>query len=62
MSELLSNQRNGALKDVVLLNAAVAIAADSGDIVSGLVEARKSLESGAALAKMEALITASQSF
>jgi anthranilate phosphoribosyltransferase len=56
MRELLSNQRNGSLKDVVLLNAAAAIAADSGDIASGLAEARKSLESGAALAKMDALI------
>ncbi len=59
MRELLSNQRNGSLKDVVLLNAAAAIAADSGDITNGLVEAKKSLESGAALTKMEALIALS---
>jgi anthranilate phosphoribosyltransferase len=62
MRETLNCQASAALKDVVLLNAAAAIAADSGDIAGGLVEARKSLESGAALAKLNALIEASASF
>ena len=56
MRQVLSGEINGALKDVVLLNAAAAIAADSGDLAGGLAEARQSLESGAALAKMEALV------
>lgn len=60
MRDVLSGSRNGSLKDVVLLNAAAAIAADSGDIASGLVEARKSLESGAALTKLESLIKVSR--
>ncbi len=59
MRQVLSGERDGALKDVVLLNAAAAIAADSGDLAGGLAEARQALESGAALAKMEALIKVS---
>jgi anthranilate phosphoribosyltransferase len=59
MRELLSGQRNSALKDVVLLNAAAALAADNGDLASGYVESKKSLESGAALTKLEALINIS---
>jgi len=56
MRRVLGGQSNGALKDVVLLNAAAAIAADSGDLTGGLTEARTALESGAALAKLEALV------
>lgn len=59
MWDVLAGHRNGALKDVVLLNAAAAIAADTGDLAGGLNEARQSLESGAALAKLEMLICAS---
>lgn len=59
MRELLSCQSSVALNDVVCLNAAAAIAAQSGDWVGGLVEARESLESGAALAKLEALVKVS---
>jgi anthranilate phosphoribosyltransferase len=56
MRNVLNGNINGALKDVVLFNAAAAIAADSGDLANGVAEARQSLESGAALAKMEALV------
>jgi anthranilate phosphoribosyltransferase len=47
-------------KDVVLLNAAAALATENGDLLYGLDVARRSLESGAALAKMEALMAYSQ--
>ena len=56
MRNVLSGNINGALQDVVLLNAAAAIAADSGNLADALAEARTSLDSGAALAKMEALV------
>jgi anthranilate phosphoribosyltransferase len=56
MRALLGGTLDGAVKDVVLLNAAAAIAADSGDLAGGLAEARRSLDSGAALAKLEALV------
>ncbi len=59
MREVLGNKLEGALKDVVLLNAAAAIAAESGDLAAGLADARQALESGAALMKMESLIKVS---
>jgi anthranilate phosphoribosyltransferase len=62
MRELLSCQSSAALKDVVCLNAAAAIAADSGNLAEGIAAARQSLESGAALAKLEALVKASSEF
>lgn len=62
MRHLLGGKLNGGLKDVVLLNAGAAISADSGDLAGGIAEARESLESGAAFAKLNALVTLSQSF
>lgn len=62
MRNLLTGQTSNALKDVVILNAAAAIAADSGDLAGGVEEARKSLESGAALSKLEGLVKASNEF
>ncbi len=62
MRELLSSKLNGARRDAVLLNAAAALAAESGDFKSALDEAKSSLESGKALAKMNALVEFSQSF
>ena len=56
MREVLSCTASPALKDVVIFNAAAAIAADSGDVSAGVAEARQSLESRGALAKMEALV------
>jgi anthranilate phosphoribosyltransferase len=44
------------LRDAVLLNAAAAIAAESGDFPDALAEARTSLESGAALKALDGLI------
>lgn len=56
MRQVLTNAASAALRDVVLLNAAAAISTETGDISGGLAEARKSLESGAAQASMEALV------
>jgi len=53
---LLAGEANGAKRAAVLLNAAAALGAESGDLRTGLEMARQSLESGAALAKLEALI------
>jgi anthranilate phosphoribosyltransferase len=53
---LLSGADRSARRDVVLLNAAAALAVDHGDLLQGLREAERSLDSGAALDKLEALI------
>ena len=60
LRRLLSNQDDSPRRDVVLLNSAAALAADDGDLARGLVEAQTSLRSGAALEKLEALISFSQ--
>ncbi len=60
MRALLSGDDQTPLKDVVLLNAAAALALDSGEIATGVAAAREALESGAALAKLEQLIALSQ--
>lgn len=62
MRELLSGKLNGARRESVLLNAAGALAAETGDFKSALDEAAASLDSGKALAKLNALIEFSQSF
>jgi anthranilate synthase/phosphoribosyltransferase len=62
MRDILSNNLNGARRDAVLLNAAAALAAESGDFKSALDEARASLDGGKALAKLNALVEFSQSF
>ncbi len=59
---ILAGEDTGPRRDVVLLNAAAALSTESGDLEAGLVEAKKSLESGAALAKLDALVEKSQSF
>jgi anthranilate phosphoribosyltransferase len=60
MRGLLGGQVNGARRSAVLLNAAAAIAADSGDLPAAVAEAEQALDSGAALAKLEALVAFSQ--
>lgn len=47
-------------RDVVLLNAAAALAAEDGDFVGALAEADQSLESGAALSKLDSLLAVSK--
>lgn len=53
---LLAGQDSSARVDVVLLNSAAALATEHGDFVAALREARYSLESGAALARLDAFI------
>ncbi len=62
MRALLTGQDHTPLRDVILLNAAAALslAHESGNLRIGLQEATASLESGAALAKMEALVETTQ--
>jgi len=62
MRDLLGRKLNGARRDAVLLNAAAALAADTGDLKYALDEATDSLESGKALTKLNALVEYSQSF
>lgn len=62
MRQLLGNNLKGARRDAVLLNAAAALAAESGDFKSALDEAKEALDSGNALAKMNALVEFSQRF
>ncbi len=61
MRDLLGGKLKGARRDAILLNAAGAIAAETGDFKSALAEASASLDSGKALAKLDALIKFSQS-
>jgi anthranilate phosphoribosyltransferase len=62
MRAMLGGKVNGASRDAVLLNAAAAIAAETGDFPTALEEARETLDSSAALQKLDALITFSQQF
>jgi anthranilate phosphoribosyltransferase len=62
MRELLSGKMSGARRESVLLNAAGALAAETGDFRSGLEEATASLDGGQALAKMNALVEFSRAF
>jgi anthranilate phosphoribosyltransferase len=60
LREVLSGEDQTPRRDVVLLNAAAALAAESGDFEAGLADAEQALENGAALEKLEALIAFSQ--
>ena len=62
MRQILSGRLNGARRDAVLLNAAAALAAETGDFKSALAEAQVSLDSGNALNKLNALIEFTQQF
>ena len=62
MRDLLGKKLNGARRDTVLLNAAAALAAETGDFKSALEEVQDSLDSGQALAKLNALVEYSQAF
>jgi anthranilate phosphoribosyltransferase len=62
MRDLLSCKLNGARRDAVLLNAAAAIAAETGDFNSALDEATASLENGKSLEKLNALVEFTQKF
>jgi anthranilate phosphoribosyltransferase len=47
--DILSGQDQGPRRDIVLLNAAAALTPHSGDWITGLTQARQSIDSGAAL-------------
>jgi anthranilate phosphoribosyltransferase len=53
---ILARTVNGARRNAVLLNAAAALAAGGDDLPSAVREATEALDSGAALAKLEALV------
>ena len=57
---VLSGEDRTPRRDVVLLNAAAALAAESGNLAAALAEAEQSIESGAALGKLEELVAFSQ--
>jgi len=59
---LLTGADRSARRDVVLLNAAAALAVEHGDLLEGLREAERALDSGAARDKLDALIGLSQAF
>ena len=61
LRNLLSGQDDSPRRDVVLLNAAAAIATQDGDFSGALVLARQSLDSGTALQKLDKLAVFSQS-
>jgi anthranilate phosphoribosyltransferase len=60
MRALLSAQDRSPRQDVVILNAAAAIATESGDLEKAIEEARESILSGAALEKLDSLVVFSQ--
>jgi anthranilate phosphoribosyltransferase len=61
LRNLLSGKDDSPRRDVVLLNTAAALATQDGDFTGGLEIAAHSLDSGAALEKLEALAVFSQS-
>jgi anthranilate phosphoribosyltransferase len=60
LRDVLEGRDQTPRRDVVLLNAAAALAADSGDFETALRQAEKALESGAALARLEGMLAFSQ--
>jgi anthranilate phosphoribosyltransferase len=62
LNAILMGEDQSARRDVVLLNAAAALATEDGDFPAAISEARQSLESGAALSKLNHLVLMSQSF
>lgn len=61
MRALLSSEDQGPCRDVVLFNAAAALSLTTDSFSTALDEATQSLESGAALQKLDALVAMSQS-
>ncbi len=59
---LLSGEDTSPRRDVLLLNGAAGLAAAGGDFPLALAEAERSLSSGAALAKLDALVEFSRKF
>ncbi|NOX63668.1 MAG: anthranilate phosphoribosyltransferase [Chloroflexi bacterium] len=61
LRDILADKERGPKRDIVLLNAAAVLAVEDGDWPEALARARESIESGAALAKLDALIALSNS-
>jgi anthranilate phosphoribosyltransferase len=60
--DVLSGQRRGAARDLVVLNAAAALHVRTGDgLLDCAARAQRAIDEGAALAKLEALIAMSHS-
>jgi anthranilate phosphoribosyltransferase len=59
---LLSGEDETPRRDVVVLNAAAALASESGDFPAAIAEAQQALDSGAALTKLNHLTIKSQSY
>ena len=59
---ILSGVERGPKRDVVVLNAAAALAVEDGDWSGAIEQAEFAIDSGAALARLDALIEKSQSF
>ncbi len=62
MRDVLSGADTSPRRDVVLLNAAVALATDNADFCSSLDDAQQALDSGAAIGKLNQLIDYSQAY
>jgi anthranilate phosphoribosyltransferase len=60
--DILSGQDQGPRRDIVLLNAAAALALSCNDLAAGLEEARESIDNGHALRTLEAWIEKTNSF
>ena len=57
---ILAGEDRGPRRDIVLLNAAAALCTEDGDWRAGLARAQESIDSGAALAKLDGLIAFSR--
>ena len=62
MRDILGGKDKDARLDAVLLNAAATLSAETNDFGPALTEAQDSIQSGAALAKLNSLVEFSQSF
>ena len=60
--DILSGKDRGPRRDIVLLNAAAALALSCNDLAAGLQEARESLDNGHALRTLEAWVEKTNSF
>ena len=60
MRAILAGEERGPKRDIVILNAAAALTTEEGDWESAVLQAQESIDSGAALAKLDALVQKSQ--
>ena len=60
--DILSGKDQGPKRDMVLLNAAASLSLKHGDFAKGLEEARESIDSGKALAKLHEWVEKTNQF